>query len=122
VSGPGEIVNASRPDAVLARDRTAKTLLLPKTLHKMFDANWEPVWEQLKASGTPIRAADVQRMLENAVDRLPAPTPTSYGMTESMKNVVKGQIRKELYTDLGLKPGTVIKPGSGPPMRVNLLR
>jgi RHS repeat-associated protein len=99
----------------------AVTALLPEELHNMLDRNWINSWNELRRSGNAVTARDVQLMLEAAVEQLPAPSPTQYGLTGAAKDTLKSRIAQELYSELGLKPSSIIIPSQKPPMKINLL-
>ncbi|HEY0724406.1 MAG TPA: hypothetical protein VGD41_10535, partial [Pyrinomonadaceae bacterium] len=91
----------------------AKTLLLPESVHGAFDQGWINAWQKMKASGKPITRSEVQKLLEDAVDKATIKAG-SYGLSvdtpafspEAAK-ALKTRIGAE-FDELGIKMNDVI--------------
>jgi len=83
----------------------ALTTLLPEAVHNAFDRGWLKAWDAAKRSGQPITVADVQHMIDAAIEGIPETLLSQQG-----KGTLSWKLFDELYNQLGLKQSTVIYP------------
>jgi hypothetical protein len=91
----------------------AKTILLSESVHGAFDRGWVKAWQEMKASGKPITRSEVQKLLEDAVDKATIKAGTfgisvdTPAFTPEAAKALKARIGAE-FDELGIKLNDVI--------------
>ena len=103
---PQAVYRALRAQGMQVSAGRALTALLPRAAHQALDQGWVSTWNAATAAGRRITAGDVHGWVSRAIDAV-----DDRLINAATKGALKTRLDAEIFSGLGLSPGTVVVPG-----------
>jgi hypothetical protein len=103
---PQAVYRALRAQGMRVSAGRALTALLPRAAHQALDRGWVSTWNAATAAGRRITAGEVHGWVSRAIDAVDDSL-----INAATKGALKTRLDAEIFSGLGLAPGTVLVRG-----------